>query len=83
MIQHTISVAQSGMSLLPTVPILQLKDVYPYEFWLRAQKENVTTAEGQQRQLALPSKLGISKPQSVTQVEIETASYNNKGNLIN
>jgi hypothetical protein len=40
-IQHTISVAQSGMSLLPTVPILQLKDVYWYELWLKAQKQNV------------------------------------------
>jgi len=43
----------------------------------------VTTAKGQQRQLALPSKLGISKPQSVTQVETARASYNNKANLIN
>jgi len=80
MIQQTISVAQSRMSLLPTVPILQLKDINRSEFWLRAQKQNVLP---QQRQLALPSKLGISKPQSVTQVEIETASYNNKRNLIN
>jgi hypothetical protein len=83
MIQHVISLACSRLSLLPTAPTLQLKDVYGHELCLSTETKCVTKAKGKQRHLAQPSKLRISKPQQVTQVGVARTSQNNKANLMN
>jgi hypothetical protein len=43
----------------------------------------ITKVEGEQRQLALPSKLRTPKPWVTTQVWVARASQNNKANLMN